>query len=111
MAYLVVVSQQLVKEVNSLVANKALVVGIDEAVPGLLLEASQDVVVLCVQLDLVLIQVVEQLVSAENLCDLDKLVRVGVAVEERLLAEDHGGEHGAQTPHIQTVVVFLEIDQ
>lgn len=32
-------------------------------------------------------------------------------MEKRLLAEDHGCEHGAQTPHVQAVVVFLEIDK
>lgn len=39
-SYLVVVSQQLVQEVNGLVADKALVFAGDEAVPWLLLEAA-----------------------------------------------------------------------
>lgn len=30
-----------------------------------------------------------------------------MAVEERLLPEDHAGEHAAQTPHVQAVVVHL----
>lgn len=79
--------------------------------PGLFLEAAQDVIVLGVQLDLVLIKVVKQIISAEDLCDLDQLIRVAVAVEEGLLAEDHGGEHGAQAPHVEAVVVLLEVDQ
>lgn len=32
-------------------------------------------------------------------------------MEEWLLAEDHGGEHGSQTPHVEAVIVLLEIDQ
>jgi hypothetical protein len=74
--YLVVVSQKLVKEVNGLVAHEALVVRIDKAVPGFLLEAAKNVVVLSVELYLVLVQVVEQVVSTENLGDLDELIRV-----------------------------------
>ena len=30
-----------------------------------------------------------------------------MAVEERLLAEDHAGKHAAETPHVQRVVVHL----
>ena len=48
---------------------------------------------------------------AAPLRDLDELVGVAVAVEERLLTENHRGKHGAQAPKIQTVVVLLEIDQ
>lgn len=79
--------------------------------PWLLLEATKDVVILRVQLDLVLVEVVEQIVGAEDLCDLDELIRVTVAVEKRLLPEDHGGEHGTQAPHVEAVVVLLEVDQ
>ena len=32
-------------------------------------------------------------------------------MEEGLLSEDHGGEHAAETPHIETVVVHLVIHQ
>ena len=55
-----------------------------------------------------------------------KLVVVVVAVEERFFPiarqievdfkasfspEDHGGKHAAQTPHVQTVVIHLVVDQ
>lgn len=106
-----VVAQQLVEEVDSFVRDKPLVFRRDEAVPGFLLETAKNVVVLRVELNLVLVQVVEEIVGAQNLGDLDELVRVAVAVEERLLAEDHGREHGAQTPHVEGVVVFLEVHQ
>lgn len=36
------------------------------------------------------------------------LVIVIVAVEEGLLPEDHTGQHAAQTPHVQAVVIHLE---
>lgn len=106
-----VVAQQLVQEVDRLVTDESLVLGIDKAVPGLLLEAAEDVVVLRVQLNLVLVNVVKEVVGAQDLCDLDQLVRVAVAVEEGLLAEDHGRKHGAEAPHVQAVVVLLKVDE
>lgn len=69
--YVVIVAQQLVQEINSLVGDEALVLGVNEAVPGFPLEAAENVIVLSVQLDLVLIKVVEQLVRAEDLSNLD----------------------------------------
>lgn len=35
------------------------------------------------------------------------LVVVVLSMEERLFLEDHTGQHTAQTPHVQTVVVHL----
>lgn len=57
--YLVVVTQKFVEKINSLVADEPLVVGIDEAVPRLLLEAAENIVVLSVELNLILVQVIE----------------------------------------------------
>lgn len=79
--------------------------------PRLLLEPAQDIVVLGVKLDLVLVEVVEEVIGTKDLCDLDKLIRVAAAVEERLLSEDHRGKHGTQAPHVQAVIVFLEVDK
>lgn len=36
------------------------------------------------------------------------LVIVVVAMEKRLLAEDHAGQHAAQAPHVQAVVIHLQ---
>ena len=66
-----IVAQQLVQEINSLVGNETLVLSVNEAVPGFPLEAAENVIVLSVQLNLVLIKVVEQLVRAEDLSNLD----------------------------------------
>lgn len=35
------------------------------------------------------------------------LVIVVLAVEKRLLQENHAGQHAAEAPHVQTVVVHL----
>lgn len=74
-------------------------------------ETGEDVVVLRVQFNVVLVQVLKELLGAKNLGDLDQLVRIATSVEERLLTEDHGCEHSTQGPHIQRIVVFLEINQ
>lgn len=106
-----IVAQQLVKEVDSLIAHEALVLGVDKAVPGLPLEAAEDVVILGVELYLVLVEVIKQLIGAKDLSDLDQLVGVAAAMEEGLLAEDHGRKHGAETPHVEAVVIFLIVYQ
>lgn len=110
-ALLVIVAQQLVEEVNGLIGHEALVLRCDEAVPGLLLEAAENVVVLGIELYLVLVEVLEQLVSAKDLGNLNKLVGIALTVEKGLLAKNHGRKHGAETPHVKAVVVFLEVDE
>jgi hypothetical protein len=79
--------------------------------PRLLRVSAEYVVVLRIQLDIVLVEVIEQVFSAQYLRNLDKLIRVAVAVEKWFSPEDHRCKHGAQRPHVQRVVVFLEIDQ
>ncbi len=106
-----IIPQQLVQEIKSLSADEARVLAVDKAVPLLLLPAAEDVVVLCVQLNLILVEIVEEVICTEDLGNLDQLIRVAVAMEERLLTEDHRGKHGTKTPHIQAVVVLLEIDE
>jgi hypothetical protein len=98
--YLVVVTQKLVKEVNGIVADKTLVVGVDERVPWLLGVAAENVVVLSVKLNVVLVEVVKQVFGSKHLGNLDQLVRVAVSVEERFPPKDHRCEHCAQRPHI-----------
>ena len=91
---LMIIFKEVIEEVNRIVTDKALVVCVDEAVPVLLGESTQNVVVLRVKLNVVLVQVVKQIFGTQNLGDLDELIRVAVAVEERLFAEDHGSKHG-----------------
>mmetsp|Transcript_37563 Transcript_37563/g.103657 ORF Transcript_37563/g.103657 Transcript_37563/m.103657 type:complete len:272 (-) Transcript_37563:16-831(-) len=64
-----------------------------------------------VELEVVLIKVVEELIGAEHLDNLDELVIVVVAVKKGLLAEDHAGKHAAERPHVECVVVVLQVDE
>lgn len=41
--------------------------------------------------------------------DSSYLIVVVMTVEERFLSEDHTGKHATQTPHVQTVVIHLQI--
>lgn len=93
MAYLVVISKQLIQEINSFSTNKALVLRIDKRMPVLLRKASEDIVILRIELDLILVEIVKEVFRTKNLGDLDKLVRVAVPVKEWFFPEDHGSEH------------------
>lgn len=46
-----------------------------------------------------------------HLCDLDELVVVVVAVEEGLPAEGQPRHHAAEAPHVQAVVIVLQVHQ
>lgn len=106
-----IISQKLVKEVNCFFADKPLVFGVDKRVPGLSREAGEYLVILGVEFDIVLVQVFKELLGAQNLGDLDQLVRVAGSMEERLFAENHGRKHRAERPHVQRIVVLLEVDE
>ena len=90
-----------------------------------------------VELEVVLVEVIEELVRAENLSNskgghrrgwgggaglegereregfrphldnLDELVIVVVSVKEGLLTEDHPREHATEGPHVERVIVIL----
>ena len=49
--------------------------------------------------------------GAFYLGDFDQLVVVVVAVKEGLFSEDHARKHAPQRPHVERVVVFLEVHQ
>lgn len=106
-----IISQQLIEKVNSIVADEALVLGVDERMPALLGKPAENVVVLRIELDIVLVQIIEQVLGAQNFGNLHQLVRVGLAVEEWLLPEDHGRKHGTEAPHVETVIVLLEVHE
>ena len=106
-----VISQQSIQEVQHLVADKSLVVRVHETLPALLGKSPEDVVVLLIQLDFVFVEVVKQVFCTQHLRNLDELVRIAVAVEEWLFAEDNGCEHCAKGPHVEGIVVFLEVDE
>lgn len=91
--YGMIIAQELIEEVDGLVADETLVFSGDKRVPGFPGETREDLVVLRVKLNVVLVQVLKELLGSKNLGDLHQLVRVAVAVEEGLLAEDHRGKH------------------
>lgn len=106
-----VIAKQLIEEINGFVTDEPLVFRSDKRVPGLAGEPRQDLVVLRVQLDVILVQVFEEFLGSKDLGDLHQLIGVAVAVEERFLAEDHRGEHRTQRPHIERIVILLEVDK
>jgi len=109
--YLMIIPQQLIQKINRIIADKALILPIDERMPILLGEPPQNIIILRVELDIILIQIIEQVLRAQHLRNLHQLITITVPVEERLLAKDHTREHGAQTPHVEAVVVLLEVDE
>lgn len=62
---------------------------------------SKNVIEASIQIDLVLVEILEQLLSAEHFGDADQLIVVVVAMKERLLSKDHRSEHAPETPHVQ----------
>ena len=106
-----IVAEQFVQEVDRFIRDESLILRRDKAVPRLLLETTENVVILSVKLNLVFVEVVKQIISSKDLCNLHQLVRIAVAMEERFFAENHRGEHSTKTPHIKTVVVLLKINK
>ena len=49
----------------------------------------------------VLLNVCEELIGAQHLCNFDQLVVVVLALKERFLLENHACEHAAERPDIE----------
>lgn len=109
--YLMIIPQQLIQKINSIIANEPLILLIDKRMPILLREPPQNIIVLRVQLDIVLVQIIEQILRPQHLGNLDQLIAIAIPMEERLFPEYHAREHSPQTPHIETVIVLLEIHE
>lgn len=105
-----VVDEHETEQVDGIWLAEFLVLGVDESVPPLLRVRAQDAVVLRVQSQVVLLDVLVQVVSAQDLRDLDKLVVVVTPLEERLLLENNAGEHGSSAPDIEGVVIVDIVD-
>ena len=106
-----IIPQQLIQKIHRIITHKPLIIRIDESMPRALRKPAQNIIVLRIQLNIVLIEIIEQILGPQNPCDLNQLVRITVPVEKRLFPENHAGEHGAQAPHIEAVIVLLEIHQ
>ena len=72
--YLMIIAQQLVEKVDGVIADKALVFRVDEAVPILLREPPKDIIILCIKFDVIFVKILEQIVSAQNLSNFDELI-------------------------------------
>lgn len=109
----VVVSQHLAQQVKCLIRHQLIVLRVDKFRPRLARNRVvwQQIFVVGVEGEPVLVKVSVELLSAENLGNLDELVVVVTALEERLPLEDHASKHAAQGPDVQGVVVSLEVNE
>lgn len=62
---------------------------------------AQDVIVVAVEGYVVLLDIVEEVVGAEDFSNLDELVIVVLALKERLFLENHARKHAAQRPNVE----------
>ena len=106
-----IIPQQLIQEVYCLAAHEPLILRVDEGMPALPREPPQNIIILLIQLDIVLVQIIKQLLRTEHLRNLNQLIRITIPMEERFLPKDHTRKHGAQTPHVEAVIVLLEVDE
>lgn len=108
-----VVPEHLAEEVECLVRHQLVVLGVDKFGPGLTGDRVtwQQFFVVRVQSQSVLVQVGEELLSAENFRDLDQLIVVVASLEEGFTLEDHSSEHAAERPNVERVVVSLQVNE
>lgn len=106
-----IITEELGDKVDSFVRDEMLVLGRNKLLPRLLGVTSKNTIKVRVQLKIIRIEVVKEFLRTENLCNLYQLVVVVVSVKERFLAEDHSREHATQTPHVQSIIVLLQINE
>ena len=106
-----IVAEKLRHKINRLIRDKVLVVRRDELLPGLLGMPTKNAIEVRIEFEVVGVKVVEELFGSQNFGNLNQLVVVVVTVEEGFLAKDHARKHASETPHVQRVVVLLQIDQ
>mmetsp|Transcript_11268 Transcript_11268/g.24451 ORF Transcript_11268/g.24451 Transcript_11268/m.24451 type:complete len:303 (+) Transcript_11268:518-1426(+) len=83
----------------------------DKLLPRFFRVPPQNPIKVWVQFQVIGIQVMKQLLRPENLRNFDQLIVVIMSVKERLLPENHPREHTSQTPHIQRIIILLQIHQ
>lgn len=134
---LVIISQQLVQEINRFISDKSLIIICDKLIPRFTKMSAQDAIILGRKFDGILFNIFKEFISTKNTSNLDQLIIIIVTMEKWFLAEDlilcvvmrftfsqsfsqhrcynsstyHTSKHAAITPHIQTIIIFLEIDQ
>mmetsp|Transcript_28940 Transcript_28940/g.41358 ORF Transcript_28940/g.41358 Transcript_28940/m.41358 type:complete len:280 (+) Transcript_28940:342-1181(+) len=64
-----------------------------------------------IQLQIIRIQILKELLRPKNFCNLHQLIIVIMPMEEWLLPKNHACKHTPQTPHIQRIIILLQIHQ
>ena len=123
-----IITKKFVEEINGLVGDITLIFRGYKTGPRLSRITTKDLVIGRVEFNVIFFQVCIEFVCAQHLCDFDKLIIVVMAMEKGLLSENlckyvsrdlrnlnpkayHRCKHATQTPHVKTVVVFLEVDK
>mmetsp|Transcript_3399 Transcript_3399/g.7543 ORF Transcript_3399/g.7543 Transcript_3399/m.7543 type:complete len:331 (+) Transcript_3399:546-1538(+) len=106
-----IVSQQLGHKVDRFLRYQVLVLSSNELLPRLLGMPSQNPIKMRIQFQVIGVQVMKQFLGAQNFGNLDQLIIVVVPMEERFLSENHPREHASQTPHIQGIIILLQVHQ
>ena len=90
-----IVSKHLTQQIKSFIGYQMVVLSIDKLVPRLARLSSNKIVVMIVQCKTIFVNVCEEIVSSQNLGNLDKLVIVVTSLEERLFLKNHPRKHAA----------------
>jgi len=106
-----IVDKKTIKEGQGFRGTKMFDLGRDKRGPGLARLAQKLLQEGGFQREVVLLEELDEVLCSEDTNDPDELVSVVTAVEERLTAEDDAGEHATKGPHVQAVVVVLEVDE
>ena len=108
-----VIPQHLAQQVEGLVRDELVILRVNELGPRLAGDGlrGEDVLVVGVKGEAVLVKIGVELLSAEYLGNLHKLIVVIRALEEGFAFEDHASKHAAQRPDIKRVVISLQVNQ
>mmetsp|Transcript_24785 Transcript_24785/g.44546 ORF Transcript_24785/g.44546 Transcript_24785/m.44546 type:complete len:298 (-) Transcript_24785:194-1087(-) len=83
----------------------------DKLLPRFLRMPPQNPIEMRIQFQVIGVQVMEQLLRPKNLGNFHQLIVVIMPMEEWLLPKNHPSKHTSQTPHIQGIIILLQIHQ
>mmetsp|Transcript_14032 Transcript_14032/g.21715 ORF Transcript_14032/g.21715 Transcript_14032/m.21715 type:complete len:307 (+) Transcript_14032:338-1258(+) len=72
---------------------------------------SQNPIKMRIQLQVICIQILKELLRPKNFGNLYQLIIIVMPMEERFLPENHACKHTPQAPHIQRIIILLQIHQ
>lgn len=85
---LVIISQQLVQEINRFISDKSLIIVCDKLIPRFTKMSTQDAIILGRKFDGILFNIFKEFISTKNTSNLDQLIIIIVTMEKWFLAED-----------------------